>query len=230
MKRCYLVRHAQTCWNSENRLQGHSDLPLNPLGHQQAQRLAAFFASVRLRGIFTSPLTRSRQTAHAIVSGNGHQLIPVIEAGLAEMHLGAWEGLTPEEVNARYAGAYDRWRIESSVVTIPSAEPLAAFRARARGAFDRIVGDMADGEYVVVSHGGVIAALLADVLRADYDALLRRLQLDNGGITAIECGWGTPYVLWVNATTHLSSVPPAVPASAGGQSLDGAPPSKAHGD
>jgi hypothetical protein len=53
----------------------------------------------------------------------------------------------------------------------------------------------------------VIAALLADLWHADYDALLRRLRLDNAGITALECGNGTPpHVLWVNATTHLDAL------------------------
>lgn len=203
MKRCYLVRHAQTLWNSENRIQGHSDLPLSPLGLQQAQRLGTFFASRHVHGIFTSWLQRSQQTAHAIASGNGHGVSPIVEQELAEMHLGAWEGLTPEQVDAQFQGAYEQWRTVPSSVRIPDAEPVEQFRARARRVLERIVATAGEGEYVVVTHGGVIATLLADFLGADYDAILRRVRLDNAGITALEFGAGVPHVLWINWTAHL---------------------------
>ncbi len=217
--RCYLVRHAQTVWNCENRIQGYSDVPLSPFGHEQAQRLAAFFASRRLTRIFTSPLQRSRETAVAIAAGpvtygrpashgagNGHGVSPVVEPELAEMRLGAWEGLTPAEVDAKFDGAYQRWRTKPSSVRIPQAERLEAFRARVQRTLEKILGSLEGGDCVVVSHGGVIAALIADVLGADYDALLRRLRLDNAGITALECGSGAPHLLWVNSISHLATL------------------------
>ncbi len=203
MKRCYLVRHAQTTWNHDNRIQGHSDLPLSVAGEEQARRLGALFASRHLNGIYTSHLRRSQQTAHAIASGNGHGISPVLERDLAEMHLGDWEGLTPQEVDARFQGAYQQWRQRPSSVVIPGAEPIEAFRARTRKALQTIAAGFDDGEYVIVSHGGVIAALLADLLGAEYDAVIRRLRLDNGGVTALEFGTGHPHVLWINATAHL---------------------------
>ena len=206
MKRCYLVRHAQTAWNDENRIQGHSDLPLSPLGQQQAKRLAAAFATRHVRGIFTSALQRSQQTAQMIAAGNGHGVSPIIERELAEMHLGAWEGLTPDEVDARFQGAYQQWRARPSSVVIPNAEPLEAFRERVRRAVGKILASVDEGEYVIVSHGGVIAALLADALGADYDVLIQRLRLDNAGITAMELGTGLPHVLWINSTLHLETL------------------------
>ena len=211
MKRFYLVRHAQTAWNSDNRIQGHSDLPLSPAGEEQAKRLGALFATRHLTGIFTSHLQRSQQTAQHIAAGNGHGVRPVITQELAEMHLGAWEGLTPEEVDAQFAGAYQQWRLRPSTVQIPGAELLGAFRQRVSQALEQIVSSAGDGEYVVVSHGGVIAALLADVLGADYDALLRRLRLDNAGVTALECGTALRHVLWINATGHLDGTGGALP-------------------
>ena len=203
MRRCYLIRHAQTAWNDINRLQGHSDVPLSALGEQQAKRLGERFALHHLQGIFTSGLQRSRRTAHMIAEGNGHGISPVIESDLAEMHLGAWEGLTPEEIDVRFDKSYQRWRVRPSSVVIPDAEPLEVFRERVRRAFGKIVSGLGDGEYAVVSHGGVIAALLADVLAADYDELIRRLRLDNAGVTALEFGTDLPHVLWVNSTSHL---------------------------
>ena len=206
MTRCYLIRHAQTSWNEENRLQGRTDMSLSPLGRQQAECLGSCFASRHVKGIFTSALQRSRQTAQAIAAGNGHGVSPIIEPELAEMHLGVWEGLTPEEIDARFENAYQQWKIRPSSVVIPGGEPLEAFRERVRRVFGRVMALIGDGEYVVVSHGGVIAAWLTDLLEADYDLLIRRLRLDNAGITAVEFGAGLPHVLWVNATTHLTGV------------------------
>ena len=205
MTRLYLIRHAETSWNRDNRIQGGSDVPLSPFGLQQAARLGGLFAARHLQAIVSSPMQRSRQTAEAIITGNGHGLDPQIEAELAEMHLGAWEGLTPEEVDARFENAYQQWRHSPSMVRIPEAEPLEQFRARVRRIFERLLERATEGEWVVVSHGGVIAAMLAEVLDADYDALLRRLRLDNAGVTALECGPGRPpHVLWINGTTHLT--------------------------
>jgi broad specificity phosphatase PhoE len=204
--RLYLVRHAETHWNRENRIQGGSDVPLSEAGLQQAARLGALFAARHLQRIVTSPMQRSRQTAQAIIAGNGHGLAPLVEAELAEMHLGAWEGLTPEEVDARFENAYQQWRQAPSAVRIPEAESLEQFRLRVRRVFGKLLAQPGEGEGVIVSHGGVIAALLADVLDADYDALIRRLRLDNAGVTALECARGRPpHVLWINATTHLEA-------------------------
>lgn len=201
--RCYLVRHAQTAWNHQNRLQGHSDLPLSPGGLEQANRLGDYFADRSIQAVYTSHLARSRQTAQAIARHTG--VTPIIEPGLAEIHLGAWEGLTPDEVNARYDGAYELWRVAPSQVAIPGAEPLEAFRSRARQTVARILlAHRDDAAVVIVSHGGVIAALLADWLNAQYDEVLRRLALDNAGISALDCQVAPPCVLWINATHHLT--------------------------
>ncbi len=215
MPRCYLVRHARTAWNHQDRLQGHSDLPLDAVGEEQARRVGVFFAARHVRGIFTSGLSRSRQTAHAIASGNGHGVAPVVVPELAEMHLGAWEGLTPAEIDDRFAGAYQQWKRLPSSVAIPSAEPHEAFRLRVRRAIDAIRQGLDDGEYVVVSHGGVIAAVLADALGADYDLMIRRLRLDNGGITTVEFGSTAPHVLCINWTAHLEASSPHRPAAGG---------------
>ena len=185
MRRCYLVRHAQTDWNGENRLQGHSDLPLSGLGERQARQLGVCFSSRHVIGMFSSPLQRSRQTTQGILDGNGHRLDPVMDHGLMEMHLGVWEGLTPDEIDGRFAGAYQQWMVQPSSVVIPQGEPLEAFRVRVRQAWSRVLAAMEgrDGEYVVVSHGGVIAAMLADATR--------RRDLRNDSDVALEDGLQT---------------------------------------
>ncbi len=212
--RCYLVRHGQTVWNGENRLQGHSDIELNAVGLEQARRVGAFFAARRASGerltaLYASPLKRSTQTAQAIVESTGLTLRQ--DPALAESHLGSWEGLTPEEIDAKFDGAYQQWHRQPSQVTIPGAEPLEAFTQRVRDAFERIrtTQNGREGSVVIVTHGGVIASLLADWLNSDYDDILRRVVLSNASVSAIE--WplrslseAGPYVLWLNDTRHLT--------------------------
>jgi broad specificity phosphatase PhoE len=127
------------------------------------------------------------------------------------MHLGAWEGLTPDEIDVRFQNGYQQWRVRPSSIIIPEAEPLGAFRERARRALERILSGMeSEGEYVIVSHGGVIAAWLADILNADYDLLIRRLRLDNASVTALEFGASFSSILCINSTTHLDASSPTL--------------------
>ena len=200
--RCYLIRHAQSVWNGQNRFQGRTDSPLSALGQEQARRLAEYFTGRPVGSLVTSALQRTIQTGQAIAARVG--IDGRIDPDVAEMDLGGWEGLTPDEIDARYHGAYQRWRRRPSEVVIPDAEPLPAFRARVRGAFDRIVAAHdSRHDLVIVSHGGVIASLLADWLGAEYDQLLQQLVISNAGVTAVECDRSSRWVLWVNATTHL---------------------------
>ena len=191
--RCYLIRHGITEWNATNRIQGHSDIPLSDAGREQARRVGGYFAGRPLAAIYTSHLVRSRQTAEAIAEQTGLAL--TIEEHLAEIHLGAWEGLTPDEVDARYDGAYHLWRTEPSRVTIPRGEPVEQFRERVRAMAADILARHAEGDVAIVCHGGVIAALLADWMQAEYDQVLRKMALDNGGISAIDCQALPPSIL-----------------------------------
>jgi broad specificity phosphatase PhoE len=205
-RRCYLVRHGQTRWNLENRIQGHSDIPLDDHGKAQARRAAQALASIQAGAIFTSWLARSRQTAEAISAAQPHQPELTIQPDLAEIHLGDWEGLTPAAIEANCPGAYSRWKDSPSLVPIPNSEPLDAFKLRVRAAMESVLAAPEPGDCVVVTHGGVIAALLSHLLQADFDHVMRRLRLDNASITAVEFGGRFPHVLWINSTLHLSDL------------------------
>ena len=86
----------------------------------------------------------------------------------------------------------------------PGAEALQVFRARVRRVLRRVISRIGPGEHVVVTHGGVIAAVLADALDADYDGQLRGQSLDNAGVTALEVDSDPPVVRWVNSVGHLA--------------------------
>ena len=200
--RCYLVRHAQTTWNAENRIQGHSNPPLSVLGMAQAQRVAAWCAERPVTALYTSHLLRSRQTAEAIARHIGRPA--TVHEGLAEIHLGQWEGMMPQEVEARFPGLFEEWRHSPSRVRIPEAEPYEEFRRRILAAFAAIAdAHQPEDTVVVVSHGGVISALLAEWLSANYDCVLHRLALDNASVSVVDCRRHPPTVLGINVTHHL---------------------------
>jgi broad specificity phosphatase PhoE len=95
-----LVRHGETDWNRERRFQGHADIPLNDAGRRQARELAELLRAEGLSAVYTSPLGRARETAEIVAERL--ELTPIELAALREIDVGDWQGLTVDEVRARY--------------------------------------------------------------------------------------------------------------------------------
>ena len=160
----YYIRHGETDWNAERRLQGQHDIPLNDLGRVQAGRcgelLGALFKQAgRLPDEFdyiASPLGRARETMERVRATLG--LDPEAyrtDARLMEMSFGRWEGFTFAELEAREAAAlaereHDKWNF-----VVPGGESYALLLARVRGWYESITRDV-----VVAAHGGVARVLL----------------------------------------------------------------------
>ncbi len=207
--RCYLVRHAQTDWNQGRRFQGRSNPPLGSEGLEQAQSLGEYFAGRAFGPIYSSTLKRSVQTAEIIAGKTGSML--EMDPGLSEIGFGVWEGLTVEEVRARFDGMYQQWCQKPSQVAIPKGEPCDEFRARVRRSFQEVARRHQGGgfqELVVVSHGGVICSLLADWLGSDYDRLSRSLVLGNGSVSIIEWSVDSTFVVCINAAVRPAVLSP----------------------
>jgi broad specificity phosphatase PhoE len=198
---CWLVRHGETTWNSEGRFQGGLDAPLSPRGHAQAAALAAGLTRTRFDALYTSPLSRARETAVACGSALG--LEPIALDDLREIGLGAWEGLTLETVRARDGERYRRW-LEAPAAHPPAGgEPMAGLAGRVRAALDRLAARHPEGRVLVVSHGGAIASALCAWLGRPLDAIWS-LRLDNASITRVVLPAGR-LLAW-NETGHLAGV------------------------
>ena len=102
-----MVRHGETDWNRESRFQGQSDPPLNASGRRQAHELAQRLRGESLDTVYASPLRRAYETAEIVAGGLGLE-VQAVDA-LREVFLGAWEGLTLSEVEARFPEGYRRW-------------------------------------------------------------------------------------------------------------------------
>jgi broad specificity phosphatase PhoE len=140
-----LVRHGETDWNAEGRLQGHTDRPLNDYGRRQAKELAERLAAEQVDAIYTSDLSRAKETAEIV--GERLGLPVVVDADLREKNWGSWEGLTGDERrNVDYVG-----------------ESTEDHRERILRAVERIVERHPEQRIVVVTHGGSLRRIQAAV-------------------------------------------------------------------
>ncbi len=204
MARYVLIRHGESVWNGERRIQGNQDPPLSPRGRQQADLLAARLDVYLPKGaaaIYTSPLRRAAETAERI--GLAARLPVIAEPDLREMCLGTWEGMTVPEIQAAFPGTYERWLADPLAHPAPGGENLEAFGRRVNGAFDRMRAAHAGTDLVLVSHGGAIKALLCYVLGLPVGSLFR-IKQDNTAVNIVDADDTTRRVVLVNDTCHLA--------------------------
>ncbi|WP_211453543.1 histidine phosphatase family protein [Collimonas antrihumi] len=156
-----LIRHGETDWNLERRLQGHLDIQLNPVGQRQAEALAASLDGVALDAIFSSDLQRAQQTAAPLAVARSMKL--QLAAGLRERCYGALEGLRYPEAAERFPEAYAALMGRDIDVRYPAgkhvAETMREFSARVVTTLTALLDSPASGDLrriAVVTHGGVL--------------------------------------------------------------------------
>jgi probable phosphoglycerate mutase len=155
--RICLVRHGETAWNAEHRLQGHIDIPLNETGLAQAEATARRLdeTAQRFGALYCSDLQRARQTAAAIVRRQG--LTAVHDERLRERHYGFFQGLTYDEAEQRHPEFYRRFKSREVAFSFPECgESLAVFAERVHSALHDIARRHAGSSVLVVTHGGVL--------------------------------------------------------------------------
>jgi broad specificity phosphatase PhoE len=161
-RRILLLRHGRTAWNAEHRFQGRTDVDLDAVGLEQAQSAAADIARLRPTAVLTSDARRAHKTAEVLAVLVGVE--PVVDVRLREADIGAWEGLTRDEVRTSFPAEYDAWR-DGGDVSRGGGERYADVATRAVPAVtERLAMLPADGLLVVVVHGGTARALIGDVL------------------------------------------------------------------
>jgi broad specificity phosphatase PhoE len=154
-----LVRHGETIWNREGRVQGFSDIDLSDVGVQQARQLALSLKDAPILSIYSSPLIRAQSTARII---NEYHHAPLyIEPGLMEMDQGDFEGLTFQELMACEKDFLQKWMSDPASVQMPNGESFIELQGRAWKVIEGIVAK--SGSALVVSHNFTIAAILCKI-------------------------------------------------------------------
>jgi len=168
------IRHGQTDWNRDLRLQGSSNIPLNARGREQAAEAVAVLAGTTWDAVVSSPLDRARETAQIVAAGLGIELGPSYDL-LVERDYGEGEGATAEVIA-------DRWPDKQ----YPGLESLDSVVARATAALEQIAADYGDKNVVIVCHGTLIRYTLGHLAGRQFDAIR------NGSVAEFEkdaAGW-----------------------------------------
>jgi len=155
--RLVLIRHGESTWNAEERLQGQLDPPLSERGREQSRALAGMVDGLPAERIVCSDLGRARQTAELMGLAPGR-----FDPRWREIDVGSWAGRTAAEIDAE-GSELTNWR--GGPRTAPDGEPWDAFAQRVSGAVDELVA--AGGSWLVVCHGGCIRVAVAHVTGAD---------------------------------------------------------------
>lgn len=154
-----LVRHGETEWNRLGRLQGHLDIGLSAVGHEQAALLAARLATEQRQGArfdvcFSSDLSRARDTAEPLAHALGLPLR--LTTSLRERHYGVFQGHDKAQIEALFPAEYAAWQARDPQFAPPGGESQQAFHERVNQALSRLVREHAGQRILCVAHGGVL--------------------------------------------------------------------------
>lgn len=199
-----LIRHGETAWNLEGRVQGWQDSPLTVEGIAQAELVAARLAGECVDRLFASDLGRARTTAAALAARLG--LAVELNPGLRERSYGILEGHTWAEAERLHPEAYARVAARDPEYTVPGGESAAAFAARVADALERIAAAHAGRRLAVVTHGGVLGVAYRRASGLPPEAP-RSYTLANASVNYLRYRDGALAIERWGDVTHLATDP-----------------------
>jgi probable phosphoglycerate mutase len=197
-----MVRHGETAWNAEGRVQGQTDVPLSAVGEAQARALAAALAGERFRAIYASDLARVRQTAAPAARALGLEVR--LEPALRERHYGKFETLTYAEARERFPEDYARFRAKEPDYDFGGGESLARFSARAIACVAGIAARHAGEAVLVFTHGGVLEMVRRHALGSGLSTP-RDFEIPNAALNWVAVGAAQWTVLAWAERGHLDA-------------------------
>lgn len=171
-----LIRHGETAWNAEHRIQGSLDVPLSTTGVWQTGRLAQRLAAEAIDAVVSSDLARAWMTGAPLADAHG--LAMVAEPRLRERAFGIFEGKTLDEIAAGHPDEFAAWRARDVDWRIPGGESGTEFIERVLAAMQEIAAAYAGGTVAVVTHGGVLDVVYRNARRLAWDAPRDHLMLN----------------------------------------------------
>ena len=190
MTEIWLVRHGETPWNVEGRVQGWEDIALNENGIAQAHALAKHVARLKEAGdtldaVYSSDLKRAHLTASIVAQAIDLPLL--VDAGIRERHFGVLQGLIFNEMEQHEPEAYRIWRSRDPLLDMPQGESLGVFHNRVVGAINLLAAKHVGERIMVVSHGGAMDIIWRHAsqlsLQADRTAPLLNASLNRLSVT-----------------------------------------------
>jgi broad specificity phosphatase PhoE len=194
-----LIRHGETQWNLDNRVQGHLDVPLTDKGRVQARLLASWLASEPIAAVYSSDLCRASETAE-IIAGSGAPLH--LEPRLREAAFGDFQGLTTPEIVERFPEAYHAWRHDAVRNRPPGGETLEDLGERCMAALHDMVARHPGETLAVVAHGGPVRVMVCGILGLGLK-VYPKLRVENTSLSRLMFTSRGSVLASFNETSHL---------------------------
>lgn len=182
-----LIRHGETAWNAEHRIQGRLDVPLSTTGVWQTGRLAERLAGEAIDAVIASDLARAWMTGAPLADARGLTMVP--DARLRERAFGIFEGKTLDEIAAEHPDELAAWRSRDVDWRIPGGESGAEFIDRVLVALHEIAAAYVGRTVAVVTHGGVLDVVYRNARALAWDAPRDHLML-NASINRLQAQTG----------------------------------------
>ena len=203
MGRLYIVRHGQTEWNAQGRIQGHTDVDLSDYGRQQAQAVAQRLSGVTFDAAYTSDLSRSKETAQIIVGQRTMSLHST--SRLREFHKGVFEGLTVHEYKRRYPDLYQASLVNDLDFAPTGGETIRQTSLRMAGFIADLKEQHQDETVLVVGHGGSLRSVVVAIMDLPLEANWK-LAMGNCSLSVFDIYPDNAVMLLYNDTSHLNGV------------------------
>ena len=203
MTKVIFVRHGQTEWNVNGRYQGQSDVQLTVAGKEQAAKLAENFPVKKIDAIYASDLQRAMVTAETIAARFG--LTVQAEPAFREISFGEWEGLTYEQIVAKWPEAMGNFLQHPDILEIPEGENFPSVQKRASARLEELVAKHEGQTIVIVAHGAVLRTLLTAALHMPLQYLWSIRQFNTAVNIVRYDADAAPTVELLNSTAHLGS-------------------------
>ena len=199
----YIVRHGETLWNAEGRIQGHTDVDLTERGRDQARATGRRLSGIPFDVAYSSDMSRTRETALIILGERSIPFNPVPE--LREYNKGVFEGLTPEEYQDRYPDLFQASLINDPDFAPPGGETIRQCQARMSGFFNTVTGKHPEGNVLIVGHGGSLRSGLVALMELPLEANWK-FVMHNCALSIIRTYPNNAVMHLYNDTSHLMSI------------------------
>jgi broad specificity phosphatase PhoE len=196
-----LVRHGETVWNREHRVQGMTDIALSERGRVQAAHLARCLMNENIDRIVSSPLKRAYETA--MIIKQFHEAEVETERDLRELDQGDFEGLTFDELRTRHEGFLRRWSADPGATVIPNGESLDDLQVRAWNVMEKLM--QASCTTLVVAHNFTITTILCKIQNIQL-CQLREATVETASQTVVEITGAKLHITMLNDTSHLAKM------------------------
>lgn len=199
-----IVRHGETDWNAEGRIQGHTDIGLSGTGAEQARLLAVRLASIAIDAAYSSDLKRASETA--TIALGSQDIVLNKTPRLREYHKGSYEGMTLAEIETQFPEDFPRY-LEKDLDYAPTGgESTRGVSARMAGIFGEIKANHLNETVLVVGHGGSLRAGMVSLLRMPLEGNWS-FVFGNCSLTVVDTYEDNAVLRLFNDKSHLNGMP-----------------------